>query len=199
MIQRWMLVCAALTFGCVEKTETPAPSGAAQPATAKSAPKSADVVKSAPADSALQKALVGVWVLDLEALQQDPELAKLEPKARDQAFRVAAELMKGTTIRFDGDAKLSMTFGNNSQSGTWRITGATGETLTIEAKTSGQQGPKTELIKARVQGDRLRVTGTDGRSLDLVRDLGNAETRGLPPSLLPKTPASAQAPASANK
>ena len=164
MINRWIPLLMVLALGCV-KTKAPETSEPIKPTSTQ--------VKSAPANPALQRALVGVWVLDLDALSKDPELAKLPPKAHQRALAVATDLMKGTRIRFDQDGKLSMIFGKSQQSGTWRVTAAAGETLTIEANTTSKQGLKTELIKALIRGDHLRITGTDGQSLDLVRDLGN--------------------------
>ncbi len=154
------------------------------------------VVRSQPASDALQKALVSTWVLDLEALAKDPSIVKLPPDAQAQALRIAGQLMAGTQVTFGDAGALTMVFGKRSQSGRYTVTSAAGDTLTLKAETEGVQGKKTETIKVTLTGDRLRLTGEDGKSLDLVRQGSTAETSRPAPAPADTAPTGA-APASA--
>ncbi|MCB9525514.1 MAG: hypothetical protein H6702_19355 [Myxococcales bacterium] len=147
-------------------------------------------VRSAPASDALQKALLGAWRLDQQALARDPEIAKLPPDAKAQAMVVLRGLMEGTRMQFGADGALQMTFGKRTQTGRYTIVGAQGAALTLETTTGEGERAKTERITARVEGDRLTVTGPDGKALDLIREGSALETQA------PAAPASQAAPTS---
>lgn len=155
------------------------------------APAAPAEVRSQPASDALQKALVGGWRLDQQALEKDPEIAKLPPEAKAQAMTVLRGLMEGTRMQFGADGALQMTFGKRTQTGRYKIVGAQGKAMTVEATTGQGDKAKTEKITVKVDGDRLTVIGPDGKSLDLVREGSALDTKAAPAAPASAAPSAA--------
>lgn len=118
-----------------------------------------------PARAAPAARLVGAWKVDLAALAQTPDVAALDEATRARTLQIATKHLADLRFEFGADGAFSVTFANAKQTGRYEVAKAAGDTLTL--KTTQQKGAelKTDEVQARFVGDRIVLTGPDGKPI----------------------------------
>ena len=92
--------------------------------------------------------LVGKWAIDVEKLGDMEEIKKMPEDQRKAAIEMAKSFAGSMSFEFTKE-KLIMEAMGQKKEGTYKVTKAEGEKLTIEATLDG----KTETLEAEVKGD----------------------------------------------
>ncbi|MBU0549968.1 hypothetical protein KKF91_02840 [Myxococcota bacterium] len=117
--------------------------------------------------------IVGTWTVDIESLDSDPSLQKLEGDQKKAALEMAKKMMADMSFEFTKDGKMKMAFGKMAKEGTYKVTKTEGNTVTIEGTMKEGQGDKakdkTEELKIEVLKDKIKITGPDKKSITFAR------------------------------
>lgn len=117
-----------------------------------------------------EEKLVGTWQVDVDSMiNEDENIKKLEGEAKTQAIEMAKKMAGSMTFEFTKDGKINMAFGEMKQEGTYTVKGTDGNTVTLSTKTKRGDKEKEEEIKVIVDGDKIKMTGPDGKTMALVR------------------------------
>lgn len=151
---RILAICVLAAVGCSSKKADPP-----QPTAAEAAAQ-----KASPGDT-----LIGVWKVDLVALQDSAELKAMDEAGREKALELARQHLAGLRFDFAKDGKFAVTFAKATQRGTWTVKQTDGDTLTIETTQSKGGEPKADQVQVRFTGDRAVLTGPDGKPVTFQR------------------------------
>lgn len=113
--------------------------------------------------------IVGKWKVDLAALENDPNLAKLEGEAKKTALEAAKKMMGSMTTEFTKDGKVIMNFGAMKMEGTYTVKSTDGNTVTLETTMKKGDKEKKEEIKVTVDGGKIKLKGPDGKEIAFVK------------------------------
>ncbi len=92
--------------------------------------------------------LVGKWGIDVEKLGEIEEIKKMPEDQRKAAIEMAKGFATSMSFEFTKDKMIMEAMGQKKE-GTYKVTKAEGDKLTIEATLEG----KTETLEAEIKGD----------------------------------------------
>ncbi len=151
---RGLLLLALLAVGCSSKKSEPTPTAEkAQAATPKPA----------------KERIVGSWKIDLAALGEAPELKQLDPQARQKRIERVWKSLQHTRFTFEAEGAFKVKVARGEQRGTWSIAKATDAELTLKTTVKEGEAERSDEVRARFDGDRLVLTGPDGKPLTFER------------------------------
>ena len=104
-----------------------------------------------------QDVLVGIWRMDLERLQDAPEIRALPKEEREAAVSNAKRLMSSLAFEFAPDGKMKMFMGSQVKEGSFRVLKTEGNILHLETKTGRAPDLLVEKIQVVVGNDTLRI------------------------------------------
>jgi hypothetical protein len=110
---------------------------------------------------------VGVWVLDVEALAQHPEIHTLAGEQRAQALKLAKKMLGEVRITLGDGGHYEQRFAGRSLTGRFTFGERAGPLFKLRVTPTGQ--PERTLIFELVDERRARMTTPDGATLVLVR------------------------------
>ncbi len=125
--------------------------------------------KKQPVEPSPAARLVGAWKVDLAAIEQTPDVAALDEATRARTLEIARKHLADLRFEFGAKGDFTVTFAKTKQSGRFEVAKAAGDTLTL--KTIQQKGAevKTDQVQARFVGDRVVLTGPDGKPVTFER------------------------------
>jgi hypothetical protein len=128
-----------------------------------------------------EKAIIGKWTVDVEALKKNPpkqlkdaldQLDKLPPDIKEKAKMVTDKMMdsmKDFTVEFKSDNTMSMTVPGSKtpETSKWKVLSSKDDVLTIEITPDKTKKTDTGKIKI-IDRDHIQLIMTDGGMPDLV-------------------------------
>ena len=115
----------------------------------------------------------GIWRIDLDSLKDDPEVKNAPKEERAAALRVAKSMMKNVAFEFTQDKKMNLFMSSQVRRGTYSVTGAKDNLLTLTT-TGSEDGTQKTVYEVRVFAEALELTDTQNK---VTRRL----IRGSPP------------------
>lgn len=117
-----------------------------------------------------EKNLVGTWAVDVDALANTPEVAKLEGEDKKKAISLAKKVAAQMSYEFTDDGKIAVVFGKVRQTGTYKVTATEGKTLTVSTTLQHESGDKSDQVKIEVvDKTKIEITAPDGKSVKFVK------------------------------
>ena len=113
--------------------------------------------------------LVGAWAVNTEALADDPELKALDEETRRRAVEMAQRAVAGMALEFQPGGEARVDLGATRLAGHYTIQRAEGDALTVETRLRVGDAWHVRTLEVVFQGDRLLVTGPDGRPMAFRR------------------------------
>ncbi len=125
-----------------------------------------------------ERALVGVWTRDLEAMVQDPALAGLPASVRRGRIDKARLLFAALRIAFHPDGKVELTFGRMQQQGTWTPIELKGTRLSVVVAMTLAGATARELLTIDLAAGKLHLRGPGDATVTLARKMRVADEHG---------------------
>ena len=120
-----------------------------------------------------QMMLIGIWRIDLDSLRDDPEVKNTPKEERAEALRMAKSMMQNVAFEFTQDKKMNLFMSSQVRRGTYSVTGAKDNLLTVTT-TNSEDGTQKTIYEVRVFAEALELT-------DLKNKVTRRLIRGSPP------------------
>ena len=118
----------------------------------------------APDSRPLQQAMIGRFQVDVDRLDERPEVAALPPEKRREAVEMARKMVGSLSFEFGADKTYAVSLGGKTNAGTWSLEKAEADRVELKVVETGGEAEQVVLERGP---KGLRLLRPDGDALPL--------------------------------